>query len=330
MQFKTTIDIPHSTFEISHAQKGMAIGSCFTTNIGNRLQAAKFPILVNPLGTVYNPVSVTQTIDLLLGEIPFDEQQIFYANDVWQSYYLHTSFSSVEKQDVLLAFNDVRNLFLEKFQNINYLILTLGTAWVYELKENGQIVNNCHKTPASQFNRRKLSVEECISILGKSIARLRKHNPNLHVIFTVSPIRHWKDGAHENQVSKATLFLAIDELQKSTENISYFPAYELLMDDLRDYRFYDEDMLHPSATAVEYIWEKFTETYFSKQTIDLISQIGSIHKAIEHRPFNTQSQSYKTFLQTNLTHCEKLAAEHPELDFSEETAFFTSQMVHFS
>lgn len=330
MQFKTTIDVPHSSFEISHAHKGMAIGSCFTTNIGNRLLSAKFPILVNPLGTVYNPVSIAQTIDLLLGEIPFDEQQIFFANDVWQSYYLHTSFSSVEKQDVLLAFNDVRNLFLEKYQNIDYLILTLGTAWIYELKETGQIVNNCHKTPASQFDRRKLSVEECVAVLEKAIARLRKQNSKLQVIFTVSPIRHWKDGAHENQVSKATLFLAIDELQKTQENIGYFPAYELLMDDLRDYRFYDEDMLHPSATAIEYIWEKFSVTYFSKQTIELISQIGSIRKAMEHRPFNAQSLSYKTFLQTNLTNCKKLNTEHPELDFSEEIAFFTSQMVHFS
>lgn len=318
MQFKTTIDVPHSSFEISHAHKGMAIGSCFTTNIGNRLLAAKFPILVNPLGTVYNPVSIAQTIDLLLGEIPFDEQQIFFANDVWQSYYLHTSFSSVNKQEVLQSFNNVRNEFLKRFQSVDYLFLTLGTAWVYELNETKQIVNNCHKTPASQFNRRKLSVEECVSILGKSIARLRRKNPDLHVIFTVSPIRHWKDGAHENQVSKATLFLAIDELQKTAKNIGYFPAYELLMDDLRDYRFYDEDMLHPSATAVEYIWEKFSETYFSKQTIGLISQIGAIHKAIEHRPFNAESSLYKTFIQNTLRDCETLSKENPFLDFSKD------------
>ena len=326
MQFKTTIDVPHSSFEISHAHKGMAIGSCFTTNLGNRLQAAKFPIMVNPLGTVYNPVSIAQTIDLLLGEIPFDEQQIFFANDVWQSYYLHTSFSSVEKQDVLLAFNDVRNFFLEKFKNTDYLILTLGTAWIYELKETGQIVNNCHKTPASQFNRRKLSVEECVSILGKSIARLRRKNPDLHVIFTVSPIRHWKDGAHENQVSKSTLFLAIDELQKTMENIGYFPAYELLIDDLRDYRFYDEDMLHPSATAVEYIWETFSKTYFSKETFDLISKIEAIQKAVEHRPFNAQSPSYKTFLQNTIDDCAILSNKYPFLNFSQELAVLRQKL----
>ena len=326
MQFKTTIDVPHSSFEISHAQKGMAIGSCFTTNIGNRLQSAKFSILVNPLGTVYNPVSIAQTIDLLLGEIPFVEQQIFFANDVWQSYYLHTSFSSVNKQEVLQSFNNVRNEFLKKFQSVDYLFLTLGTAWVYELNETKQIVNNCHKTPASQFTRKKLSVEECSSVLERAIQKLQNSNPNLQVIFTVSPIRHWKDGAHENQVSKATLFLAIDELQKKIKNIGYFPAYELLMDDLRDYRFYDEDMLHPSATAVEYIWETFSKTYFSKETFDLISKIEAIQKAIEHRPFNAESKSYKTFIHNTIEDCETLSKKFPFLDFSQEIAVLQEKL----
>lgn len=320
MQFKTTIDIPHSSFEISHTLKGMAIGSCFTTNIGNRLQAAKFPILVNPLGTVYNPVSVAQTIDLLLGEIPFGEQDIFFANDVWQSYFLHTSFSRVEKQEVIRSFNKVRNNFLKNFQSLDYLFLTLGTAWVYELNGTKQIVNNCHKTPSSQFTRKKLSVEECVSVLEKSILRLQKINPNLQVIFTVSPIRHWKDGAHENQVSKSTLFLAIDSLQKSMQNIGYFPAYELLMDDLRDYRFYEEDMLHPSVTAVEYIWEKFSETYFSIETINLNANIEAIQKATKHRPFNANSESYNLFIQNTIAKCKTLSKKYPYLDFSEEIA----------
>ncbi|MBR5435135.1 MAG: GSCFA domain-containing protein [Bacteroidales bacterium] len=315
MQFKTTIDVPHASFEISHAHKGMAIGSCFTTNIGNRLLAAKFPILVNPLGTVYNPVSIAQTIDLLLGEIPFDEQQIFFANDVWQSYYLHTSFSSVDKQEVIQSFNKVKNEFLEKFQSVDYLFLTLGTAWVYELNETKQIVNNCHKTPSSQFTRKKLSVEECVTVLERAIQKLQNINPNLQVIFTVSPIRHWKDGAHENQVSKATLFLAIDSLQKSMRNIGYFPAYELLMDDLRDYRFYDEDMLHPSATAVEYIWEIFSKTYFSKETTDLISKIEAIQKAINHRPFNSESPEYKLFIAKTKEQCRKIESQYPFIQF---------------
>lgn len=326
MQFKTTIDVSHASFEISHAHKGMAIGSCFTTNIGNRLLAAKFPILVNPLGTVYNPVSIAQTIDLLLGEISFDEQQIFFANDVWQSYYLHTSFSSVEKQEVIQSFNKVKNEFLEKFQSVDYLFLTLGTAWVYELNETKQIVNNCHKTPSSQFTRKKLSVEECVTVLEREIQKLQNINPNLQVIFTISPIRHWKDGAHENQVSKATLFLAIDSLQKSMRNIGYFPAYELLMDDLRDYRFYDEDMLHPSVTAVEYIWETFSKTYFSKETTDLISKIEAIQKAVEHRPFNAQSQSYKTFLQNTIDDCAILSNKYPFLNFSQELAVLRQKL----
>lgn len=316
MQFKTTIDVPHSAFEISHAQKGMSVGSCFSTNIGSRLHNAKFPILVNPLGTIYNPVSIANTIDLLLGTKAFDEQQIFFANGVWQSYYLHTSFSSVTKDEVLRKFQAVKEDFQQNFKSLDYVILTLGTAWVYELKSSKQIVNNCHKTPASQFNRRRLSVAECVSVLKHAIEQLRNENPNLHVIFTVSPIRHWKDGAHENQVSKSTLFLAIEELQNSLQNISYFPAYELLIDDLRDYRFYADDMLHPSDFAVEYIWEKFSETYFSKETKDVIKQIDSIQKALEHKPFNAESEDYKLFLEKTKAEIEILQKRYNWLDWS--------------
>lgn len=315
MQFKTTIDVPHSAFEISHAQKGMSVGSCFSTNIGSRLHNAKFPILVNPLGTIYNPVSIANTIDLLLGTKAFDEQQIFFANGVWQSYYLHTSFSSVTKDEVLKKFQAVKEDFQQNFKSLDYVILTLGTAWVYELKSSKQIVNNCHKTPASQFNRRRLSVAECVSVLKHAIEQLRNENPNLHVIFTVSPIRHWKDGAHENQVSKSTLFLAIEELQNSLRNIFYFPAYELLMDDLRDYRFYADDMLHPSDLAIEYIWEKFSETYFSKDTKDLIKRIDSIQKALEHKPFNAENDEYKAFKMKTETELENLKKEFPLICF---------------
>ena len=318
MQFKTTIDVPHSTFEISHTQKGMAIGSCFTTNIGDRLLQTKFPILVNPLGTVYNPVSIAQTINLLLGEIPFNEQNLFFANDVWQSYYLHTSFSSVNKQEVLLSFNNIKKVFLEKYHFIDYLFLTLGTAWVYELIETKQIVNNCHKTPSSQFTKRKLTVDECVSVLEHVITKLQRINPHLQVIFTISPIRHWKDGAHENQVSKATLFLAIDSLQKKLKNINYFPAYELLIDDLRDYRFYNNDMFHPNDMAIEYIWETFSKTYFSKETTSIISQVEAIQKAIEHRPFNTNSNSYRVFLQNTIENCSSLLKKYSFLDLSDE------------
>ncbi len=325
MQFKTTIDVPHSAFEISYAQKGMSVGSCFSTNIGSRLHNAKFPILVNPLGTIYNPVSIANTIDLLLGTKAFDEQQVFFANGVWQSYYLHTSFSSVTKDEVLRKFQAVKEDFQQNFKSLDYVILTLGTAWVYELKSSKQIVNNCHKTPASQFNRRRLSVAECVSVLKHAIEQLRNENPNLHVIFTVSPIRHWKDGAHENQVSKSTLFLAIDELQNTLKNISYFAAYELLMDDLRDYRFYADDMLHPSDVAIEYICEKFSETYFSKETKDVIKQIDSIQKALEHKPFNAESEAYKEFLTKQKLLCDDIQTKY-HICMREELSDFNSQL----
>ena len=315
MQFKTTIDIPHSSFEISHNLNGMSVGSCFSANIGERLQNAKFPILVNPLGTIYNPVSIANTIDLLLDSKKIDEQQIFYANGVWQSYDLHTSFSSITKDEVLQKFQIVKNEFQEKFISLDYVIFTLGTAWVYELKSTNQIVNNCHKTPANQFIRRRLSVSECVMVLQNALLKLCEKNSNLHVIFTVSPIRHWKDGATENQISKSTLFLAIEELRNSMSNVSYFPAYELLMDDLRDYRFYADDLLHPSEMAIEYIWEKFSETYFSQKTKDIMKRIFAIQKAFAHKPFNPNSEESKVFKLKTEHELEKLKQEFPNIIF---------------
>ncbi|MCQ2959490.1 MAG: GSCFA domain-containing protein [Bacteroidales bacterium] len=325
MQFKTTINIPHSVYEISHAERGMLIGSCFTDNIGKRLHERKFHVLVNPLGTVYNPASISNTIDLLVGTKTFDDQQVFFSNDVWQSYYLHTSFSSVNKSEVFEKFCSKKTEYQEKFEKLDYLFLTLGTAWIYELRSSGEIVSNCHKTPASQFKRRKLSVTECVSLLSKSIDVLRAKNPFLQVIFTVSPIRHWKDGAHENQLSKSTLFLAIDELQRMKGNIMYFPAYELLMDELRDYRFYDEDMLHPSKVAVEFIWEKFSETFFSQSTLILNKQINSIQKAIEHRPFNMESDSYKLFVKNQIETCTAIE-KNSCISMKEEIQLFKNRL----
>lgn len=318
MQFKTTIDIPHSNFEISHETNGLSIGSCFSTNIGNHLLDAKFPISVNPLGTVYNPVSIANTLDLVLGNETLNEQDVFFANGVWQSYKLHTTFSSTEQTKVLQNFRDIQDEFSHKCSTLDYLIITLGTAWVYELRETKQIVNNCHKTPSTLFNRRRLSVEECVTVLSSVIKRVRLRFPNLHVIFTISPIRHWKDGAHENQLSKSTLFLAIDKLITSIKNIEYFPAYEILMDDLRDYRFYDIDMLHPNQLAIAYIWELFSTTYFSTATQSLIQRIESLKKAVEHRPFNSKSKEYKTFVVKTIQSCDELHKEYPRLDLTKE------------
>lgn len=328
MKFKTDIEIPHAPFEITHGTCGIFIGSCFTTNIGEKLEKRKFPVLINPTGTVYNPVSITNTIELLLGDISFNERDIFNDNDIWQSYWLHTSFSSIHKEDVMKRFQTTKQNFSTLLPHLDYIFITLGTAWVYILKENGMIVNNCHKSPASYFKRRRLGVEECVNTLQKLIFLIREQRPKTKFIFTVSPIRHWKDGAHENQISKATLLLCIEELQKNNRDILYFPAYEILMDELRDYRFYDNDMLHPNTSAIQYIWETFQKTYFTQETCAVTKKIEDIHKAIEHKPFNENSPQYIQFIEQQILACLHIESQHPEISLQMERDLLIQKQKH--
>ena len=321
MQFRTEVKISKSEFKISHNQRGITVGSCFTTYIGDYLKNAKFPIMVNPLGTVYNPISVCNSLDIITGKRKLIEVDVHNENGIWQSYLLHSSFSALEKKKVFDACNKVQHEFATKFQKLDYVIVSLGTAWVYELKRTKDIVSNCHKSPSNLFDRKRLSFDEIFKKLVEQMFKLRQINPDLHIIFTISPIRHWKDGAHENNVSKAALLLAVNDLIRLYKNTSYFPAYEIMMDDLRDYRFYEEDMLHPSKQAVEYIWEKFTETYFSKETQEVNKKITEIQKAVEHRPFQKESEEYVKFLQKHVELCNEILSQNPEISLQKELQF---------
>lgn len=318
MQFRTEIPVPRAPFEISHSQQGLLVGSCFTTNIGTRMAEAKFPVMINPLGTVYNPVSVSTVVDILTGKRQFTDSDVFFANGVWQSFLLHTDFSALSKEEVLAHCKEKISLFQEQFKNLDYAFFTLGTAWVYELLATNEIVCNCHKMPTNQFRRKRLSITDCVLVLQTMVESLQALNPKVQIIFTVSPIRHWKDGAHENQLSKASLLLAIEELQKQQTSVGYFPAYELLMDDLRDYRFYEDDMLHPNKQAVAYIWQKFADSYFSEATKVLVQKLLAVRRAVEHRPFNAKSQEYVLFVQNTIAECVHLQAQNPYLDFTNE------------
>lgn len=326
MQFRTQIDVPRSAYTISYAQRGISFGSCFSETIGNRLAEYKFPIFVNPFGTIYNPYSIKTNVELLLGKRTLQETDVFCQNGIWQSFLLHTTFSSVYKESVFQSVESQISIYKKNFQTADYVLITLGTAWVYQYKASGEIVCNCHKVPASQFTRRRLSVEECVSILRESIIFLREQNPNLRVIFTVSPIRHWKDGAHQNQISKSTLLLAIEELQNVVDGVDYFPAYELLLDDLRDYRFYADDMLHPSSQAVEYIWEQFQNSYFSQETMQLLNRVKSIKQAVCHRPFNAEGREYKMFVEKTIADCEHVSKDFG-VDLQEEIAKLQAKLL---
>ncbi len=326
MIFRTEIRPTPSDFQISHAGRGLTIGSCFSDSIGEQLEQAKFPIMRNPLGVVYNPISIFSALQILCGKKQITEQDLFCDNGVWKSYFLHSSFASTDKNEVLERCAKVQNRFATEFQMLDYCIITFGTVWVYELLANKHIVNNCHKTPAKHFLKKQLSIAEITTALAQSIELLQNINPNVQIIFTVSPVRHWNDGAHENQVSKSLLFVALDEVLKSIKNTYYFESYELLMDDLRDYRFYGNDLLHPNSQAIEYIWQAFSQTYFSEETQKIIQQVQALQKAMQHRPFQKESSEYQKFLAQNFSLCNELSQQFPQIDLQKEKLFFRQKV----
>lgn len=324
MIFRTEISPRPSEFQISHSQYGLTIGSCFSDSIGSHLENAKFTLLRNPLGVVYNPISIHNALQILCGKRTLSEHDLFEQHSVWKSYLLHSSFASINKNEVLERCATVQQSFSSKFQTLDYCIITLGTAWIYELKSTGEVVNNCHKTAACNFNRKQLSVAEILQSLTQTVELLQSINRHIHIIFTISPVRHWSDGAHGNQVSKSLLFVALNELQKLNNRIHYFEAYELLMDDLRDYRFYESDLLHPNSQAVSYIWQQFAASYFSADTQEIIQQIRSVHKAMKHRPFQAQSKEYQTFCAKQYALCQSIAQHFPLMDLQREMQFFSA------
>lgn len=302
------------------------MGSCFTENIGDRMEELKFPTTVNPFGVLYNPSSVRSGLEVLLDNRDFNENDLHFYNDQWLSFYHDTEFSDADKEKCLDKINSSVNAARKHLQTANYLIITFGTAWTYRYKKTGNIVSNCHKIPANEFERRKLSVEDIFVQWAKLLNRVEDLNPNLKIIFTVSPVRHWKDGAVQNQLSKSTLILAINQLMKIFENVEYFPAYEIMMDDLRDYRFYADDMLHPSAVAIDYIWDKFSKTYFEKETIEIIKEVNQIIQAKKHQPLNPDTKSHKIFLENQIAKIKEVSGKYNYLNFKDELDYFKSNL----
>lgn len=322
MNFRTIINIePHRSL-ITYNDRVMLIGSCFAAYIGEHMRMFKMPVMINPSGTVYNPISVLKTIDSLISSKITTESDLFCHNGKWLSFNHYTDFSSEDPKLLIRKINDTNFNAGEFLSKAGYIIITFGTSRVYRFKETGTIVSNCHKVPDSRFDNELLTVSEIVRLWHDLLDRLLSFNPGIRIIFTVSPVRHWKDGAHGNQVSKSVLFLAIEELLKHKSAPEYFPAYELQMDDLRDYRFYADDMLHPSSAAVEYIWEKFSEGYYDKSTISLQKEILKITKALSHR-FKTDSPSDKAaFAENILNLISKIEDRNSKIDFNSEKEYF--------
>jgi len=307
MNFRTEIDFCAKS-EISYRDNLMFIGSCFSENIGNYFAEYKFRTDINPFGILFNPSSIANAIERLITGTPYAEKELFFHNGLWNSFDHHGSFSHSDKNECLQNINQQLENSADSLKHTTILFVTFGTAWVYKRKDNGKIVANCHKMPENTFVREKLSVEEIVENYSELFSRLKEFNPRIKVIFTVSPIRHKKDGLHENQLSKSTLLLAINELQQKFDFANYFPSYEILMDDLRDYRFYGEDLVHPSAEAIKYIQEKIGN-YFSTETKKLMEEIQQILKAENHRPNDANSEQYQKFLLETAQKKEKIIAE---------------------
>ncbi len=297
-KFHTIVDIPKFSSQTGYSKRNMFLGSCFTENIGTRMAALKYNVDINPFGILYNPVSVANGLRILLDKKEFTSEDLIEADGLWHSFFHHGRFSSADKQETLDAINNRIKSSSEFLETTNFLFITFGTAWVYKYKKNGQTVSNCHKIPANEFERVRLSVDEIVQLYKKLLVEIRKINPSVQVVFTVSPIRHWKDGAIENQRSKAVLLLAIDKLinELGQDSCTYFPAYEIIMDELRDYRFYAPDMLHISEVAIDYIWEKFENYFIDSESHHNSKKIDKIVKAANHRPLHDDTDEYYRFL----------------------------------
>ncbi len=291
----------------------MFLGSCFSENINEKLVERKFDSRSNPFGNTYNPISIFNIIDFVLEEKNYTKEDLFLQNEIWNCYDFHSDMSGLEVENVLRNINEKIIETKTFLKETNVLFITLGTAWVYE--NNNKIVANCHKVPSSQFEKRLLTFEEIETKAKSTFAKLKQFNENIKIVFTLSPVRHLKDGFVENNLSKSILLVAINNLQKE-KNICYFPAYELVIDDLRDYRFYKEDLVHPNYLAINYIFEQFKSVFFTEKTLTLLVKVEKLLKAFQHRINYKDTQEYIKFRKNLEKQVADLSAV--EIDFSKE------------
>ncbi len=327
-QFRTVVPIKPSRIKLEYNKPTMLIGSCFTENIGRKLVKDKFPAMVNPFGVLYNPASINACIQAIIANKNFSDTDLHFENGLWFSYQHHSSFSRASKTECLKGINSQQQKAHKQLQSAGALVVTLGTAWIYKLNATNNIIANCHKTPAKEFTRLQLSVSEIKTELATIIENVNAFNPALEIILTISPVRHWKDGAHGNQLSKAKLLLAIDEITKEHPQTQYFPSYEIVMDELRDYRFYEKDMLHVNEVASDYIYEKFADCFLDANTLQLRDSIRKIISASNHRPFNPETEQHQKFIKSQIDQIHKLNSAYPHINLSEELSFFQSSKIN--
>ena len=311
MEFRTRIPIKEKQPKIGYDSKLLLLGSCFVENIGAKLEYYKIRKLQNPFGIFFHPQAIETFLERVVSGYHYSEEDIFFYNERWHCFEAHSSLSDPDKDRILETLDKKLEQTRDFLEQISHVVITLGTAWNYTYLKTGHTVANCHKIPQREFRKDLSSVGEIIESLKNISTFLEKINPRARLIFTVSPVRHLRDGFVENQLSKSNLISAVHSVGKG----AYFPSYEIMMDELRDYRFYAEDMLHPSSVAINYIWKRFTETWFSEDAMITLAEVERIQKGLSHRPFNPESEAHRNFLKKLKTLKENLLQKHPHLKF---------------
>lgn len=300
MQFRTQIPLSKTNNPIDYNSKVLSFGSCFAENMADKFDYFKFQNQTNPFGIIFNPVSIEKIIDRTVHEKWFTEKDVFFHNERWHSFDVHSDLSNSDRQELLETLNKAISETHKQLKEATHIIITYGTSWIYRNLESEQIVANCHKVPQKQFLKELLSVDAIEKSIQNTINLIQTLNSDINFIFTISPVRHIKDGFAENQLSKSHLFAALHQVLKTHNSkiitANYFPSYEIMMDELRDYRFYGEDMLHPNSVAIDYIWHKFSENYIAENAISIMNEIEEIQKSLRHRSFNPESEQHQKFL----------------------------------
>jgi hypothetical protein len=332
MEFRQAFQPQPFTVKIEHHHPLMLLGSCFTENIGAKLRNLKFSLLENPHGILFNPISISQAIEDYINNRQYTQNDLFYFNESWHSWNHHSRFSDPNDLASIDRINQAIGQAHQFIQQTEWILITLGSAFVYQIPQNlafaGKVfshhwVANCHKVPTDKFVKVLLQPDDIASRLRKTIDQVKAINPKVKFIFTISPVRHLRDGFIENNRSKAALIQAVHQLVNEENGVFYFPAYELVMDDLRDYRFFAEDMVHPNYLATNYVWEKFLATAMPDDKKALFKEIVQISHARQHKPFNPHSNAHQTFKQQHLQRIQMLLEKYPYINFSEEIDFFS-------
>ena len=332
MQFQLPIQIKAPEVRITYRDKIMLTGSCFTEHIGNSLEELKFSILQNPNGILFDPRSVCNSLISYIENKQYKKEDLFYLNEIWNSWEHHSRFSNINADDALKNINESQQQAYIFLKEADWLIITLGSSFSYRLTneailgglQNNNGVANCHRAPSQWFNKHLLTIDETVSLLDTTYQRLKQFNPKLKIIFTISPVRHIRDGVIENNRSKARLIEAVHHMINKFPGLYYFPAYELVIDVLRDYRFYDIDMVHPNYPATEFVMEKFNESFINEQSQQLMEEIKKIVIARKHKAFQPETIAHKAFLKTHLEKTKELQLKFSFLDLSDEINYFKS------